>query len=115
MPVAQYRCTSHPQMITRRIACIEGGTYRRFVNMYLHQPQRSGKDRRLTHMRLPPAAWLFPILFSSRGYPRDMYGTSARHIAIRLRGGTMATYIMLVNWTDQGIRNVKDTVKRAKA
>jgi uncharacterized protein with GYD domain len=27
----------------------------------------------------------------------------------------MATYIMLVNWTDQGIRNVKDTVKRAKA
>jgi uncharacterized protein with GYD domain len=38
-----------------------------------------------------------------------------RHIAIRLREGNMATYIMLVNWTDQGIRNVKDTVKRAKA
>ncbi|MFC0397074.1 GYD domain-containing protein [Paraburkholderia rhizosphaerae] len=27
----------------------------------------------------------------------------------------MATYIMLVNWTDQGIRSVKDTVKRAHA
>jgi uncharacterized protein with GYD domain len=27
----------------------------------------------------------------------------------------MATYIMLVNWTDQGIRTVKDTVKRANA
>jgi uncharacterized protein with GYD domain len=25
----------------------------------------------------------------------------------------MATYIMLLNWTDQGIRNVKDTTKRA--
>ena len=27
----------------------------------------------------------------------------------------MAKYVMLVNWTDQGIRNVKDTVTRAKA
>jgi uncharacterized protein with GYD domain len=27
----------------------------------------------------------------------------------------MATYIMLANFTDQGIRNVKDTVKRAEA
>jgi uncharacterized protein with GYD domain len=27
----------------------------------------------------------------------------------------MATYIMLANFTDQGIRNVKDTVKRADA
>ena len=27
----------------------------------------------------------------------------------------MATYITLVNWTDQGIRNAKDTVKRAQA
>ncbi len=27
----------------------------------------------------------------------------------------MATYILLVNWTDQGVRSVKDTVKRAKA
>ena len=26
----------------------------------------------------------------------------------------MATYIMLANFTDQGIRNVKDTVKRAE-
>ena len=24
----------------------------------------------------------------------------------------MATYIALMNWTDQGIRNVKDTVQR---
>ena len=24
----------------------------------------------------------------------------------------MATFILLVNWTDQGIRNVKDTVQR---
>ena len=27
----------------------------------------------------------------------------------------MAKYIVLVNWTDQGIRNAKDTVKRAQA
>lgn len=27
----------------------------------------------------------------------------------------MAHYIILVNWTDQGIRNVKDTAKRAEA
>lgn len=27
----------------------------------------------------------------------------------------MATYIMLLNFTDQGIRNVKDTAKRAEA
>jgi uncharacterized protein with GYD domain len=27
----------------------------------------------------------------------------------------MATYIHLVSWTDQGIRNSKDTIKRAKA
>ena len=27
----------------------------------------------------------------------------------------MPTYIVLVNWTDQGIRNVKDTIKRSEA
>lgn len=27
----------------------------------------------------------------------------------------MARYIVLLNWTDQGVRNVKDTVNRAKA
>ena len=27
----------------------------------------------------------------------------------------MATYLMLANFTDQGIRNVKDTVKRVEA
>ncbi|MBP0594710.1 GYD domain-containing protein [Paraburkholderia sp. LEh10] len=27
----------------------------------------------------------------------------------------MATYIMLVNWTEQGARNAKDTVNRARA
>ena len=27
----------------------------------------------------------------------------------------MARYIMLVNWTDQGIRNVKDSPKRLDA
>ena len=27
----------------------------------------------------------------------------------------MATYLMLGNFTDQGIRNIKDTVKRAEA
>jgi uncharacterized protein with GYD domain len=29
--------------------------------------------------------------------------------------GSMATYIELVNWTDQGARTAKDTIKRAKA
>jgi uncharacterized protein with GYD domain len=27
----------------------------------------------------------------------------------------MPTYIVLIDWTDQGIRNVKDTIKRAEA
>ncbi|MBN3758580.1 GYD domain-containing protein [Paraburkholderia sp. Tr-20389] len=27
----------------------------------------------------------------------------------------MATYIMLVNWTDQGVRTARDTVNRARA
>lgn len=27
----------------------------------------------------------------------------------------MPTYVVLINWTDQGIRNVKDTIKRAEA
>jgi uncharacterized protein with GYD domain len=27
----------------------------------------------------------------------------------------MPNYLVLVNWTDQGIRNVKDTIKRAKS
>jgi uncharacterized protein with GYD domain len=27
----------------------------------------------------------------------------------------MSHYILLLNWTDQGIRNVKDTIKRAEA
>jgi uncharacterized protein with GYD domain len=27
----------------------------------------------------------------------------------------MPNYIVLVNWTDQGIKNVKDTIKRAKS
>ena len=26
----------------------------------------------------------------------------------------MPTYVTLINWTDQGIRNIKDTMKRAK-
>jgi len=27
----------------------------------------------------------------------------------------MGNYVLLLNWTDQGIRNVKDTVKRAES
>ena len=27
----------------------------------------------------------------------------------------MPNYIVLINWTDQGIKNVKDTIKRAKS
>jgi len=26
----------------------------------------------------------------------------------------MPTYVTLINWTDQGIKNIKDTMKRAK-
>jgi uncharacterized protein with GYD domain len=33
----------------------------------------------------------------------------------RSRGATMATYISLIKWTDQGIRNVKDVPKRIDA
>ena len=32
-----------------------------------------------------------------------------------LRGGvTMATYVSLINWTDQGIKNFRDTTQRAE-
>jgi uncharacterized protein with GYD domain len=31
------------------------------------------------------------------------------------RRRTMPTYVWLVKWTDQGIRNVKETTKRAKS
>jgi uncharacterized protein with GYD domain len=31
------------------------------------------------------------------------------------RGKVMATYVSLIHLTDQGIRNIKDTTKRAKA
>jgi uncharacterized protein with GYD domain len=31
------------------------------------------------------------------------------------RGGAMATYISLINYTDQGIQTVKETVERAEA
>ena len=27
----------------------------------------------------------------------------------------MAKYVLLLNWTDQGIKNVKDTIKRAES
>jgi uncharacterized protein with GYD domain len=27
----------------------------------------------------------------------------------------MATYVVLINWTDQGVRNARDTVQRARA
>jgi uncharacterized protein with GYD domain len=27
----------------------------------------------------------------------------------------MATYVVLINWTDQGVRNAKDSVQRARA
>jgi len=30
-------------------------------------------------------------------------------------GGNMATYIVLMNWTEQGARSVKDTVQRARS
>ena len=30
-------------------------------------------------------------------------------------GKRMSKYTLLINWTEQGIRNVKDTIKRAKS
>jgi uncharacterized protein with GYD domain len=35
-----------------------------------------------------------------------------RPIFRRERGGHMPRYVVLVNWTDQGIRNVKHTIER---
>jgi uncharacterized protein with GYD domain len=32
-----------------------------------------------------------------------------------LKEGAMATYLLLLNWTDQGIRNVKESPKRLDA
>ncbi len=34
---------------------------------------------------------------------------------IKIKGGFMAHYLILANFTDQGIRGVKETTKRAKA
>jgi uncharacterized protein with GYD domain len=34
---------------------------------------------------------------------------------ILIHAAKMPTYVLLINWTDQGIRNVKDTIKRAEA
>jgi uncharacterized protein with GYD domain len=37
-------------------------------------------------------------------------------IPIEVEGGeVMPTYVVLLNWTDQGIRNVKDSPERAQA
>src|SRR5262245_20770077 len=52
-----------------------------------------------------------------------MVSSAARALMTRRRNrrglipkeGPMATYIILANFTDQGIRNVKDTVKRSEA
>jgi uncharacterized protein with GYD domain len=41
---------------------------------------------------------------------------ACREIRAPLRGvRTMPVYVVLVNWTDQGIRNVKDSPKRSDA
>jgi len=42
-------------------------------------------------------------------------GKPTLHRKIMERRRSMPTYIWLVNWTDQGIRNVKETTKRAKS
>jgi uncharacterized protein with GYD domain len=34
---------------------------------------------------------------------------------LSIKEGAMATYLMLLNWTDQGIRNVKESPKRSDA
>jgi uncharacterized protein with GYD domain len=56
--------------------------------------------------------------------PREKLATEpgdvlAWPVGVRLVGFqmrfTMATYIVLANFTDQGIRNIKDTTKRADA
>jgi uncharacterized protein with GYD domain len=66
-------------------------------------PVRTGRQCKENAFARPP------------GRTRLVAALHARHIATPLCEGNMATYIMLVNWTDQGIRSVKDTVKRAKA
>ena len=37
---------------------------------------------------------------------------ASRSRSKRGKEDAMATFILLVNWTDQGIRNVKDTIQR---
>ena len=36
-------------------------------------------------------------------------------VSTNKRSNPMAKYILLVNWTDQGIRNIKDSAKRLAA
>jgi uncharacterized protein with GYD domain len=48
-------------------------------------------------------------LLERRGAARE------RTSIVTIRRVAMATYIMLANYTDQGIRTVKETPKRAEA
>ena len=57
-----------------------------------------------------------PVIGSSSNLPEATnreYNTCPARRAALPRRFTMATYIVLANFTEQGIRNVRDTTKRA--
>src|SRR5205807_4710857 len=57
--------------------------------------------------------WLLPSV--SRGH-LELRSIPGAELACISRGDrTMATYVALLNWTEQGVQTVKDTVKRADA
>jgi uncharacterized protein with GYD domain len=49
---------------------------------------------------------------SPTGIMVEVGSVKPRPIFRRERGGHMPRYVVLVNWTDQGIRNVKHTIER---
>src|ERR1039457_2778940 len=54
------------------------------------------------------------------GIASTFVGAIARQMAagscflVRIAGGLMPTYVSLINWTEQGIKNVPNTIKRAE-
>ena len=50
-----------------------------------------------------------------RTYPVWRRGGAFEQQRSTLEGNTMATYVTLYNFTDQGLKNIKDTVKRTEA
>lgn len=64
-------------------------------------------------MRVTCQDWLDPINGSSWLDLRAA-GKVKEHVIGRRGGASMKTYVSLINWTEQGIKNFRDTTQRAE-